>query len=67
MSTRKISDVEAFKNESEKARNIKPNQEDIDHINNLIREAEIEELENEKNEKVPKVAIDQSDSISAQL
>jgi hypothetical protein len=67
MNTKKISDVEAFKNESERARNIKPTQEDINHINNLIRETEIEESENEKNEKVPKVAIDQSDSISAQL
>ena len=67
MNTKKISDVQAFKKESERARNIMPTQEDIDHINNLIREAEIEELENEKNEKITKVARDQGDSISAQL
>ena len=49
MNTKKISDVEAFKKESDMARNIPLSKEDIKRINEICREAEIEENESEDN------------------
>ena len=49
MNTKKISDVEAFKKESNMARNIPLSKEDIKRINEICREAEIEENESEDN------------------
>ncbi len=50
MNTKKISDVEAFKRESDKARNIPLSQEDIKRINDLAREVEKEESENNEDD-----------------
>lgn len=48
MSTKKISDVEAFKRDSDEARKIRPTEEQIKKIRESIREAEIEEMENDQ-------------------
>jgi hypothetical protein len=49
MSTKKISDVEAFKKVSDKARNIPLTKEDIKRINDICYEVETEENESEDN------------------
>lgn len=47
MNPKKISDVEAFKKESDKARNIPLTKEDIKRINEICYEVELEENESE--------------------
>jgi hypothetical protein len=63
--TKKISDVEAFKRESDKARNLPHTKEEIARIKDLIREAELEEAEMDE-VNLPKIAKRPDDSISAQ-
>lgn len=63
MYTKKISDVEAFKRESDKARNIPLSREDIKRINEIAREAELEENEFEEND-LPLTAKDTNKSNS---
>ena len=66
MNTKKISDVEAFKKESNMARNIPLSKEDIKRINEICREAEIEENESEDN-NLPLTAKKIEDSNSANV
>lgn len=66
MTTKIISDVEAFKRESDKARNLPHTKEEITRIRDLIREAELEEAEMEEGD-LPKIAKRPDDSITAQL
>ena len=66
MNTKKISDVEAFKKESDMARNIPLSKEDIKRINEICREAEIEENESEDN-NLPLTAKKIEDSNSANV
>lgn len=66
MNTKKISDVEAFKKESDKARNIPLSKEDIKRINEICREVEIEESESEDN-NLPLTAKNIEDSNSANV
>ncbi len=63
MYTKKISDVEAFKRESDKARNIPLSKEDIKRINEIAREAELEENEYEESD-LPLTAKDTNESNS---
>lgn len=66
MNTKKISDVEAFKKESDKARNIPLTKEDIKRINEICHEVEIEENESEDN-NLPLTAKNIEDSNSANV
>jgi hypothetical protein len=45
METKKIGDIDAFKRESDKARNLSISKEDVDRINEICREVEVEENE----------------------
>ena len=50
---KKISDVEAFKRESDAARKLRPSAEQVNHLNELIREAALEEEEIERKLSMP--------------
>ncbi|MDO9181026.1 MAG: hypothetical protein Q7U04_01395 [Bacteriovorax sp.] len=63
MNAIKISDVEAFKRESDKARNIPLSKEDIKRINEIAREAELEENEYDES-NLPLTAKDTDESSS---
>lgn len=64
--TKKISDVEAFKEESNKARNLSHTKEEIARIKDLIHEAELEEAEMDEGD-LPKIAKRPDGSASVQL
>ncbi|PIP89138.1 MAG: hypothetical protein COW01_00160 [Bdellovibrionales bacterium CG12_big_fil_rev_8_21_14_0_65_38_15] len=66
MTTKRISDVEAFKKDSDKARNLPISEEQIKRINEIAREAELEENEMDET-SLPKIAKRPDDSISAQI
>lgn len=66
MNTKKISDIEAFKKESDRARNIPLSKEDIKRINEICREVEIEENESEDS-NLPLTAKNIEDSNSANV
>jgi hypothetical protein len=62
MNTKKISDVEAFKKESDKARIIPLTKKDLKRINEICHEVEIEENESQDN-NLPLIAKNIEDSI----
>ncbi|AUN97646.1 hypothetical protein C0V70_05855 [Bacteriovorax stolpii] len=61
MNTKQISDVEAFVNETEKARKIPLSKEDIKRINDLAREVENEDSDTDE-ESISIVAKGQGES-----
>lgn len=66
MNTKQISDVEAFVNETEKARNIPLSKEDIKRINDLAREVESEDSDTD-DETLSIVAKGQGESKSTHI
>jgi hypothetical protein len=63
---KKISDVEAFKRESDAARKLRPTPEQVNHLNELIREAALEEEEIERKLRA-KVARKTDPSVDSQF
>lgn len=66
MSSKQISDVEAFVNETEKARKIPLSKEDIKRINDLAREVESEDSDTD-DESLSIVAKGQSETNSTHI
>lgn len=66
MNTKQISDVEAFVNETEKARKIPLSKEDIKRINDLAREVESEDSDTDE-ESISIVAKGQGESNSTHV
>jgi hypothetical protein len=66
MSNKKISDVEAFVNETEKARKIPFSKEDIKRITDLVREVENKDVETD-DESLSIVAKGQGESNSTHM
>ncbi len=62
----KISDVEAFKRESDAARKLRPSAEQVNHLNELIREAALEEEDIERKLRA-KVARKTDPSVDSQF
>lgn len=65
MNTKQISDVEAFVNETEKARKIPLSKEDIKRINDLAREVESEDSDTDESLSI--VAKGQGESSSTHI